>query len=241
MKKQEINFKSMKPDIRLLLLQLIMVAILGFYLQNQIAVCSLFFIVDMLILYHDGFLNFLKNIFFYLCINIPVLVFSTIHISVLSSIIPAFLTMLIRIYPVYLTLKMLIDHEPMNELFYILDKMHVPKALSIPLMVVYRYVPTISREFHYVNESLKMRNLGFSFNNLFHLIQTAENYMVPLLARSEKIAEELSAASLCKGLSTIRKRTCYTFVKFTISDFIYFICMILVVCGLFYLNKITIF
>lgn len=240
MKKQEINFKPMKPDIRLLLLQLIIVAILSFYLQNQIAVYSLFFIVDMLILYRDDFRIFLKNMFFYLFMNIPVLVFSAIYIPVLSSIIPAFLTMLIRIYPVYLTLKMLVNHVPMNELFYLLDKMHVPKALSIPLMVIYRYVPTISQEFRYVNESLQMRNLGFSFKNLSHIIQTAENYMVPLLARSEKIAEELSAASLCKGLSTIRKRTCYTSVGFTIIDFIYFICMLLVVCGLFYLNNITI-
>lgn len=240
MKKQQINFKAMKPDIRLLLLQLILIAILSFSLQNQIAVYSLFFIVDMLILYRDGFRSFLKNMIFYLGMNIPVLLFSTICIPVLSSIIPAFLTMLIRIYPVYLTLKLLVNHAPMNELFYVLDKMHVPKALSIPLMVVYRYVPTISREFHYVNESLKMRNLGFSFKNLFHMIRTTENYMVPLLARSEKIAEELSAASLCKGLSTIRKRTCCTFVGFTIIDFIYFIGMMLVVCGLFYLNHITI-
>lgn len=239
MNKQQINFKATKPDIRLLLLQLIIIAILSFYLQTQIAVYSLFLIVDMLILYHDGLRIFLKNMFFYLCMNIPILVFGAIHISALSSIIPAFLTMLIRIYPVYLTLKMLVNHAPMNELFYILDKMHIPKALSIPLMVVYRYVPTISREFHYVNESLKMRNLGFSFKNLFHLMRTSENYMVPLLARSEKIAEELSAASLCKGLSTIRKRTCCTFVGFTIIDFIYFICIALVVCGLFHLNNIT--
>lgn len=112
----------------------------------------------------------------------------------------------------------------------------IPKSLSIPLMVVYRYVPTILQEFCYVNESLKMRGLNLSVRNLKHLIPTIENYMVPLLFRSEKLSEELSAASLCKGLSVERNRSCCTEVKLTLADFLYLLGMAVVICGLLYLD-----
>ena len=131
------------------------------------------------------------------------------------------------------------DKTPMDELLYSLDAIHIPKSLSIPLMVVYRYVPTILQEFRYVNESLKMRGLNLSFSSLEHLMQTIENYMVPLLFRSEKLSEELSAASLCKGLSAYRKRSCCTDVKLTIADFLYLLGMIFVICGLLYLDSMN--
>lgn len=239
MKKQETIFMVQKPDIRIQLIQLIAVAILSFYLQNQIAVFSLFLIVNFLPLYWDGPSSFLRHLLIYIGMNLPVWFLSYVNIPILSTIIPAFLMMIIRIWPVYLLLKLLINHAPMNELFYVLDRMHMPKALSIPLIVVYRYVPTIQQEFGYVNESLKMRGLNFSFSSIFHMVYTIENYMVPLLARSEKISEELSAASLCKGLSAVRKRTCCTDVRLTITDYLYLVGILSIILALLYLNYLN--
>ena len=74
------------------------------------------------------------------------------EIPVLSVVLPSFLMMIVRVFPIYLLLKLLMDKTPMDELLYSLDAIHIPKSLSIPLMVVYRYVPTILQEFCYVNE-----------------------------------------------------------------------------------------
>ena len=106
-------------------------------------------------------------------------------------------------------------------------------------MIVYRYVPTIFRELHYINENLKMRGLNFSLSNIRQLIRTLENYLVPLLFRSEKISEELSAASLCKGLSIDRNRTCCTDVRFTKEDYLYLLGMAIVTVVLLLLNYLT--
>lgn len=165
--------------------------------------------------------------------------FTTINIPILSIIFPPFLMMMIKVYPIYLLLRLLVDKAPMNELLYVLDRIHISKSLSIPLMIVYRYVPTIIQEIHYINESLKIRGLNLSFSNLKCLIRTLENYMVPLLFRSEKISEELSAASLCKGLSIGRKRTCCTDVRFTKEDYLYLSGMTVVTVALFFLNFLT--
>ena len=232
------DFKASKPDVRIMALQIVIVGVLAFSFQNELPVSALFLIVDLLLLYWYGIAFFLKCLITYAIMRSIVLAFTMMYLPVLSEMIPPFLLLIIRIYPTGLLMKLLIDKAPMNELLYILDKMHVPKALSIPFMVVYRYVPTLLWELHHINESLKMRGLNLSLSNLKRPLKTIENYMVPLLFRSEKIAEELSAASLCKGLSISRKRTCCTAVRFTVTDGFYLIGMMVVIGGLFLLDTL---
>ena len=43
----------------------------------------------------------------------------------------------------------------MDEPLYTLDAVRPPKSMPIPSMVVYRYVPTILRDFRNVNACLK--------------------------------------------------------------------------------------
>ena len=194
---------------------------------------------DFLLFYWYGIKVFIKRLLSYAVMYGIIWGFTAINIPILSVIFPPFLMMMIKVYPIYLLLKLLVDKAPMDELLYSLDRIHFPKSLSIPLMIVYRYVPTIIRELHYINENLKMRGLNLSLSNIRHLIKTLENYLVPLLFRSERISEELSAASLCKGLSIERKRTCCTNVRFTKEDYLYLLGMAIVIVLLFVLNYLT--
>ena len=232
-------FKAAKPDSRILILQIIVTGILGFSFHSEFAVISLFLVIDFLLFYWYGIKVFIKRLLSYAVMYGVIFGLTAVNVPVLSVIFPPFLMMIVRAYPLYLLLKLLADKAPMDELLYSLDRIHIPKSLSIPLMIVYRYVPTIFREIHYINESLKMRGLNLSFSNLKRLPGTLENYIVPLLFRSEKISEELSAASLCKGLSTERKRTCYTDVRFTAADYLYLLGMVIVIGALFFLNYLT--
>lgn len=229
-------FKAAKPDARVLIFQIVIAGILSFYFKNDLAVICFFLVINVVLLFWYGLKFFLKRLLIYITLNAMVVVLTMTELPVISIVFPSFLVMVVRIYPVSLLLKLLVDKTPMNELLYSLDAIHLPKSLSIPLMVVYRYVPTIMQEFRYVNEALKMRGKNFSLSNMRHLINTVENYMVPLLFRSEKLSEELSAASLCKGLSTGRKRTCCTEVKMTACDYCYILGILGVACGLLYLE-----
>ena len=160
-----------------------------------------------------------------------------IYIPFISDLFPLFLLLMARLYPAYLAVRVLIEKTPMDELLFSLEIWRVPKLVLIPLAVIYRYIPTILKEIGYIRESLKMRNLHSSmWDKLCHPMQNAENFFVPLLYRSEKISEELSAASICKGLSTKRKRTCCTEVKLRITDFIYLLCVALLATGLAFIN-----
>lgn len=233
------NFKPTKPDPRILILQIILGGVFSFYFKKPYTVFGFFLAIDLLVLFFYGVGEFFYRLLTYALLNCMVWALTSFHLPILSVIFPAFLMMVVRIFPVYLLLKLLLDRAPMDELLYTLDAIHLPKSLSIPIMVVYRYVPTILQDVRNVNACLKMRGLNVSLANAGHLLQTLERYMVPLLFRSEKIAEELSAASLCKGLSVSRKRTCCTDVRLNIYDFLYVVGMLAVIGALLYMETLT--
>ena len=226
------EFKASKPDIRILIIQTIAVMILTSTLHTTYALYALFDVCDIAVLIFCGMKVFFKELFTFSVVNAVIYFLAYVHIPVLSDIFPPFLIMLSKIYPAYLTLKIMAARAQMNEMLYAFDRMNIPKSFSIPLMVVYRYLPTILQEFKRIDESLKMRNLGFSFRNMKHPIRTVGNYIVPILARSEKISEELSAASLCKGLNTERDRTSLTDVRISAQDIIYLVIMLLAAAGI---------
>lgn len=232
----ELRFRPSKPDARLRILQIIIAGFLSFYFKNQWAIFAFYLVINFLILVEYGAKSFFKKLATYIVLNALIIGLSGANVPIISAMFPSFISMIVRVFPVYLLMKLMNDKTPMNELLYSLEVMRIPKSLSIPLMVVYRYIPTILQDFGYVNESLKMRGLNLSPANMGHLIRTLENYIVPLLSRSEKLSEELAAASLCKGLSINRKRSCCTEVKLNKSDLVYFLGMTLLTSVLLYLD-----
>lgn len=210
---------------------------MSFNLHNWIAVLALFAMIDLFVLAQMGVWRFFNHIVFYAALLGLLYGLTIMPVPVLSKIFPPFFMFLVRLYPIYMLGSLLIIKVPMNELLFILDKLCIPKNVSIPIAVIYRYIPTILKEISYVHESLKMRGLNSSFRSILcHPIKCAENMLVPLLFRSERISEELSAASLCKGLSTRRQRSCCMKVRFSVVDILYVIGTVLATVLVIYLN-----
>lgn len=232
-----LNFKASKPDPRILLIQVVGAAVLASAFQNLLALFLLVLLIDVLLLLQCGWMVFWKNLLAYTAMLLILAALQRIYIPVISELFPPFLLLMTRLYPAYLAARVLIEKAPMDELLFALEIWHVPKLVLIPLAVIYRYIPTILKEIGYIRESLKMRNLHSSmWEKWRHPLQNAENFLVPLLYRSEKISEELSAASICKGLSTKRRRTCCTNVKLGITDWVYLLGAALLAAGLALIN-----
>lgn len=118
------------------------------------------------------------------------------------------LTLICRMYPVYIFMWMMMVKIPMGELMAALAKLRVPNTLLIVAMVVYRYVPTLAREYSIINTSLKLRNLDVWWRRwLCHPVAQLEMRMVPIIMRSGRISDELSAVAICKGLDPAAKRS----------------------------------
>ncbi|MCR5540504.1 MAG: energy-coupling factor transporter transmembrane protein EcfT [Ruminococcus sp.] len=97
-----------------------------------------------------------------------------------------------------------VNSTSVSEFITAMERMHFPYFITIPMSVMFRYFPTLSEEYKAISDAKKMREIG---HPLKHPLAYIEYILVPMMMSSVRIADELSAASLTKGLSTGSKRT----------------------------------
>ncbi len=113
-----------------------------------------------------------------------------------------------RLVPTFVIAMWAIDTTETSLLIPALQRMHIPKGFVISLTVVFRFIPTVRYEFWYIRSAMKLRGIGLSWKRFFrHPVKMMEYGLVPLLMRSMKIAEDLAASALTRGLDRENERT----------------------------------
>lgn len=121
--------------------------------------------------------------------------------------------------PIFMAGILLMKTTSVSEFMLSFDRMHLPNKLTIPLSVMFRFIPTISEEWHSIWDAMRFRGIGVSVRSvLTKPMMTLEYTMVPLLMSTATIADELAAASLSRGLDADIKRTCIEDVKLRAQD-----------------------
>ncbi len=86
-----------------------------------------------------------------------------------------------------------------------LARMHAPRAITLPLMVMLRFAPTIHSDAHALIDSLRTRGIIDSASWLLvHPGALVELVVVPLLMHATRVADDLSASGLTRGLGQVR-------------------------------------
>lgn len=85
-----------------------------------------------------------------------------------------------------------------------MERLHMPRQIMIPMAVMFRFFPTVMEEWHAIGDAMKMRGIRLRGGKAGSIL---EYRLVPMLMCSVKIGEELSAASLTRGLGGPVKRT----------------------------------
>lgn len=102
-----------------------------------------------------------------------------------------------------------------------MERWHIPKVFSIPFAVILRFFPSVKEEWNSITSAMKLRGIGLSIGNvLAHPMRTIEYILVPLLSSSIKIGDELSAASVARGLGMERQRTTIHDVRLCLWDYL---------------------
>lgn len=100
-----------------------------------------------------------------------------------------------------------------------LRRMRVPSMVIIPFAVMLRFLPTVGTELKSIVDAMRLRGVTPTPGKmLLHPIRTAEYVMVPLLASSTRLADDLSASALVRGLGTVSRPTSITKMGFTWFD-----------------------
>ena len=85
---------------------------------------------------------------------------------------------------------------PTGSLIAALNKMKIPRAATLSLTVLLRFMPTLAEEYRHIRESQKIRGISA----VRHPFMTAECILVPVLIRTSKVADELSASVQVRGM-----------------------------------------
>lgn len=143
-----------------------------------------------------------------------------------------------KFIPVIMLGSWLASTIKVNEFMAALEQMRLPKPVIIPLAVLLRFLPTVKEELGYISDTMKMRNIELSCRGiLLNPVRTMEYILVPLLMRSVKVADELSAAALTRGIDSENRRTSLREVRILPSDGMIAAGFILLVVSLWYLDK----
>ena len=118
------------------------------------------------------------------------------------------LTLIVKAYPIYVVGWLVLRSLPMGEVMAAMQKLRVPGTLLVVLIVVYRYVPTLVGEIRVIRSGARLRHIRPAWRRWArHPIVQCEHLVVPVLMRTGRIADELAAVALCKGLDPGRRRS----------------------------------
>lgn len=124
-----------------------------------------------------------------------------------------------RMLPILIMGYYTITTTKVSEFIASMEKSNIPKEITIPLSVIFRYIPSVYEEIKSITNAMKMRGFGFNAKSLRNPLKLVEFYMIPILVSAIKTADELSAASLTRGLSNPKGRTHFMEVKLNKVDY----------------------
>lgn len=164
-----------------------------------------------------------KMAVYYLCAY----VFASLVPQLLVPLLPAIINLLFtgmialmtQILPGMMMAYFLIVSTSVSEFVTAMDRMHVPKSISVPMSVLFRFFPTIVEEYGHVRDAMRMREVG----NLRQPMAMLEYRMVPFMTSIVSIGNDLAASALTRGLSAPVRRTNVCPIGFTWRDGLAFV------------------
>lgn len=108
-----------------------------------------------------------------------------------------------------------------GQLIAALTRMRLPRAVIVPVTVMLRYVPTAVADLRAIFDTMRLRGVAPSAGRvLLHPGRTVEFILVPLLASSTRIADDLTASGLVRGLGKRGQRTSIWTIGFGWADLV---------------------
>ena len=133
----------------------------------------------------------------------------------------AFLGLIHKVYACGMLAGLMISTTRVGEFLSAMARLHVPKKLTIPIAVMLRYLPTIREDWHYIKDAMRLRDVSPTFWGFLKApAMTINCIYVPLLTAASKAADELSIASVTRGIENPKPRTCLVSIRMQAVDYI---------------------
>ena len=137
----------------------------------------------------------------------------------------AFFGLVHKVYPCGFLSGIILSTTKIGEFLSAMNRSHISRKIVVPIAVMLRYMPTIREDWRFIKDAMKMRDVSPSLKSfLKHPGMTIECIYVPLMMAASKTADELTIASVTRGIENPKPRTSLVQVRFGIGDLIVFLC-----------------
>ena len=131
----------------------------------------------------------------------------------------AFLGLVHKVYACGMLAGLVISTTKVGEFLSAMARLHIPKKLTIPIAVMLRYLPTIREDWHYIKDAMRLRDVSPTLWGFMKAPALTVNCIyVPLLTAASKAADELSIASVTRGIENPKPRTCLVSIRMQTGD-----------------------
>lgn len=133
----------------------------------------------------------------------------------------AFLGLIHKVYACGMLAGLVISTTKVGEFLSAMVRLHVPKKLTIPIAVMLRYLPTIREDWHSIRDAMHLRDVSPTLAGFLKTpAMTVNCIYVPLLTAASKAADELSIASVTRGIENPNPRTCLVKIRMQTADWL---------------------
>ncbi|HFI0578092.1 TPA: energy-coupling factor transporter transmembrane component T [Streptococcus suis] len=147
------------------------------------------------------------------------------YLSFLPSWLTHFLVVLTYTWPPLLAGHFLLVTTSGYELIHGLRKWRLPETFLLTLGVMFRFLPAIKEDARTIGASLQVRGIFLRKRDLVcRPVQYLECFLVPLMMSLLRTAQELTVASLTKGLAVTVKPAEYIQSSWTMLDWSICLC-----------------
>jgi len=213
-------WKKFRLDPRTKLFLIIVVATLQMVKVNIYFSVAVAFIPFLLFISNRQYLGSVKYMVVYLIAAFIHVHRVQIQLNMVLNLVVVLLGgLVLQLGPAFACADYILKSTSASETISALGKLKIGRKITIPVSVMFRFFPTINQERKAIHDAAAMRGILITrlkfWKNPF---QAIEYRLVPWMIAISNSGEDLSAASLSRGLDNPVKHTTYTNVKFTKRD-----------------------
>ncbi|EET62464.1 hypothetical protein BRYFOR_05499 [Marvinbryantia formatexigens DSM 14469] len=220
---------------------LILIGCVSYFLNGEI--CSLVLVAAfaLFIAVGNGAKWAAKMLVFYIVIAWLNALLRYVSIPVLSVIMSVFGVTILKLVPIAMMGIWILRTTHMDDLMAALQRMRLPQAVTIPLVVMFRYIPTLRIEYRMIRNTMDIRGISdTAWKQITHPLSTIEYILIPLLMRCLKVTDELAASGTTRGLELEERRYALNPVRFSWKEYMVTALGIAFLAGLLFLDYTSI-
>lgn len=200
-------------------LLLILLGLVSYFVNGEVLGLILVSGVALFIACGGGGRTALKMVVGFVVVDLLCALLRYVQIPLLSVMMSVFGVTVLKIIPIAALGWWILRTTPMDDLTVALERMHLPKAVTIPLVVMFRYIPTLGIEYRQIRQAMAIRGISDTFwKRLAHPAQAVEFILIPLLMRCLKVTDELAASGATRGLELETRREALNEVRMDAAD-----------------------